>query len=63
MVGGGDDTTSADKGRYLYYDTPDTPIAGDNLSSRWVPPTSVNEDNDYQSSVLNKDGYLVSLSP
>jgi len=55
---GGDDTTSSDKGIYLYYDTPDTPMAGDYLSSRWVPPTSVNKDDDYHSSILKKDGYL-----
>ena len=53
---GGDDTTSSlDDGALLFSDTP---MAGDNLSSRWVPPTSVNEDDDYNSSALKKGGQL-----
>ena len=58
VVGGGDDTTSSDEGSYLYHDHPDTPEAGDDLRSRWVPPTLVNKDDDYHSSILKKDGYL-----
>ena len=44
---------------------PDTPLtdtpnskAKDNMKSRWGPPTSVHGNNNYPSSVLNKDGYL-----
>jgi hypothetical protein len=60
---GGDATTSSDKGSYLYYDQPDTPMANTskveaNMSSRWVPPTSVNKDSNNQSSILKKDGYM-----
>ena len=55
---GGDNTTSSDKGSYLHYDTPDSPMTVDDLSSRWVPPTSMNEDINNQSSILKKDGYL-----
>ena len=32
--------------------------AKDNMKSRWGPPTSVHGNDDYPSSVLNKDGYL-----
>ena len=56
---GGDDTTSSlDNGASLFSDTPNTPMAGDDLSSRWVPPASVNKDGDYHSSVLKNDGYM-----
>ena len=57
--GGGDDTTSSsDEGASLFSDATNTPMAGDDLSSRWVPPTSLNEDDDYNSSVLKKGGHL-----
>jgi hypothetical protein len=46
-------------------DVPDTPLAAipnskakEKMKSRWVPPTSVHGNDDYPSSVLNKDGYL-----
>ncbi len=46
-------------------DVPDTPPpaipnskAKEKMESRWVPPTSVHGNNNYPSSVLNKDGYL-----
>ncbi len=32
--------------------------AGDDMKSRWVPPNSVNGNDDYPYSVLDKDGYL-----
>ena len=32
--------------------------AEDDMKSRWVPPNSVHGKDYYQSSVLNKDGYL-----
>ena len=60
-----DDESESSWGSYLYYDRPDTPVADtpnskakDNMKSRWGPPTSVHGNNDYPSSVLNKDGYL-----
>ena len=57
--GGGDDTTSSsDNKGSIFSDTPNTTMARDDLSSRWVPPTSVNKDNDYHSSIPKKDGYL-----
>ena len=37
--------------------TPNSKAEGD-MKSRWVPPTSVHGNNDYPSSVLDKDGYL-----
>ena len=39
----------------------DTLYIEEDLDCGWVPPTSVNKDNNYHSSVLKKDGYLVSL--
>ena len=60
-----DDETSSSDGIYLYYDRPATPMADtpnskaiDDMKSRWVPPNSVHRNNDYPSSVLDKDGYL-----
>ena len=60
-----DDETSSSDGSYRYYERPDTPMADtpnskaeDDMKSRWVPPNSVHGNDDYHSSVLNKDGYL-----
>ena len=60
-----DDETSSSEGSYLYYERPDTPMAntpnskvGDDMKSRWVPPTSVTGNDDYPFSFLNKDSYL-----
>jgi hypothetical protein len=39
----------------------DTSYIEEDLDCGWVPPTSVNKDNNYHSSVPKKDGYLVSL--
>ena len=50
---------------YRWYERPNTPMsntpnyqAKDNMKSRWVPPNSVHRNNNYHSSVFNKDGYL-----
>ena len=52
------DKETVDDYDHLFADTSDIE---EDLGSRWVPPTSVNEDDDYHFSVLKKDGYLVSL--
>ena len=49
------DKDSVDDDTPLFSDTSDIK---EDLGYRWVPPTSVNKDDDYHSSVLKKDGYL-----
>ena len=60
-----DGESNSSDGSYRYYGRPDIPVANtpnsiaeDDMKSRWVPPNSVHGNNDYPSSVLNKDGYL-----
>ena len=52
------DKDSVDDDAPLFSDTSDIE---EDLSSRWVPPASLNKDNNYHFSVLKKDGYLMSL--
>ena len=49
------DKDGSDSGSNLFSDTSDVK---EDLGSRWVPPDSVNEEDDYHSSVLKKDNQL-----
>ena len=37
---------------------PDSDVKEEDFNSRWVPPTSVNEEDDYNSSALKQGGHL-----
>ena len=49
------DKDGGDSGSNLFSDTS---AVKEDLGSRWVPTDSVNEEDDYHSSVLKKDSYL-----